>query len=321
MRLLRVPVALVLSLSVPGVAFAQVPPPPKKPAKTEPEPAAREPELSEDEKEEKAKNLYLTAEGLAADGNWADAVPLYEQAYYLVPGKHGFAHKVGIATWKVDNCDKAKEYLTHFVTYAEGEKYAEKVAEAQAILVQIEERQCATAREPEPIAEPTADENPLDDNPLDDKTKGDTAKSKEKKGLLVGGAVLMVLGLGGIGAGAAGVSMASGAGSTLDGLSSSNTPTGYPNGDYACRGGGDCPPDLESRLETGKLIGTLGFVAGGALLVTGVALIAVHMAKKKKGGGANARLHNLNQGAVQLTGAGPMLLPGGGGGAMAGIRF
>ena len=74
---------------------------------------------------------------------------------------------------------------------------------------------------------------------------------------------------------------------------------------------------LEQRLQTGKLIGTIGFVAGGALLVTGVALIAVHAAKKKKGGGgANAQA----PGNVQLTAAGPMLLPGGAG-AMAGIRF
>jgi hypothetical protein len=134
----------------------------------------------------------------------------------------------------------------------------------------------------------------------------------------------MVLGLGGIGAGAAGVAMASGAGGTLSELSSSSmSPTGYPTGDYACRGVGssECPSDLEARLETGKLIGTLGFAAGGALLVTGVALIAVHMIKKKKaGGGANAQLNPRKGSAIQLTGAGPMLLPGGGG-AMAGIRF
>lgn len=328
MRLLRVPVALSLcaltglTVGVPGVAFAAVPPPPKAPAEPAPAPEPEpEPELTQEEKEEKAKEMYLAAEALAAEGKWAEAVPLYEQAYYLVPGKHGFAHKVGIATWQVGNCDKTKEYLTHFVTYAEGEKYAEKIAEAQAILDEIEARQCATPPEPEPEPEaPVATENPLDsDNPLagdggDD--KGGGGKAKKNNGLLIGGAVLMVLGVGGIGAGAAGAAMASGAGSQLNDLSGASV-TGYPAGDYSCRSGGDCPPDLENKLKTGKIITGVGFAAGGVLLVTGVALIAVHAVKKKKaGGGAAASAPS----KVQLTAAGPMLVPGGGG-AMAGIRF
>jgi hypothetical protein len=318
MRLLRVPVALILSLSLPGVALAQVPPPPKGPAQPKPAPEPEpERELTEAEKEEKAKKLYIEAEGLAAEDRWAEAVPLYEQAYYLVPGKHGFAHKVGIATWKINNCDKTKEYLTHFVTYADPGKFGEKIAEAQAILDEIEERQCASAAaEPEPKVG-TDNENPIEDeDPLNDKDGGKKPeKGKKNNGLLIGGAVMLVLGAGGIGAGAAGVAMASSAGSQLDDLSSSNTMTGYPIGDYSCRTG-ECPPDIESKLATGKLIGTIGFAAGGALLVTGVALIAVHAVKKKKSGaGASASASN-----VQLTSAGPMLIPGGGG-AMAGIRF
>lgn len=324
MRLLRVPVALLLSLSLPlalpSVALAQVPPPPKGPAQPKAEPApAPAPELTEEEKEEKAKDLYLKAEELAAEGKWAEAVPLYEEAYYLVPGRHGFAHKVGIATWEIGDCNKTKEYLTHFVTYAEGEKYEDKIAEAQLILDEIEARQCATEPEPEPEPEPeiTSTENPLEtENPLgEDPNNNKKDKPKGKKGLLVGGAVMIVLGAGGVGAGAAGLAMASGAGKSLDSLSSNQTATGYPNGDYACRVG-DCPPDLEQKLQTGKIIGGVGFAVGGALLVTGVALIAVHAAKKKKAGGANAQA----PGNVQLTAAGPMLLHGGAG-AMAGIRF
>jgi hypothetical protein len=317
MRLLRVPVALLLTLSLPSIAFAQVPPPPKGPAQPKPAPEP-EPELTEAQKEEKAKNLYVQAEALAAENRWHDAVPLYEQAYYLVPGKHGFAHKVGIATWKVGDCDKTKEYLTHFVTYADPAKFAEKIAEAQAILDEVEARQCATPEpEPEPEPAPVAVDNPLDeDDPLKEGGGKPTKGPKEKKGLLIGGAMLLVLGAGGIGAGAAGVAMASGAGSQLDELSSGNTLTGYPVGDYSCRTG-ECPPDLESKLQTGKLIGTIGFAAGGALLVTGVALIAVHAAKKKKAGAGASASRPSN---VQLTAAGPMLVPGGGG-AMAGIRF
>ncbi|MCA9687684.1 MAG: hypothetical protein KC457_36330, partial [Myxococcales bacterium] len=58
-------------------------------------------------------------------------------AYYLVPGKHGFAHKVGIAAWKVHNCDKAHEYLSHFVQYAEADRQGDKIAEAQVMLDEL----------------------------------------------------------------------------------------------------------------------------------------------------------------------------------------
>lgn len=321
MRSIRVPVALALTLCLPNAALAgtlvQVPPPPADAAaapQPDPQPQA---ELTEEQKVERAKQLYMQAEGLAAEGRWVESVPLYEEAYYLVPGKHGFAYKVGMATWQIGNCDKTKTYLTHFVTYATEEKYAERVAEAQGILDEIEARQCATA-EPEPEPEdPVAVENPLDtDNPLaGDVGTSDGGGKKQKKGLLVGGAVLMVLGIGGVGAGAAGVAIASGAGNTLDDLSSPSV-TGYPAGDYACRTG-ECPSDLEGQLQTGKIIGYAGFIGGGVLLVTGATLIALHAVKKKKaGGGATAS----GPKKVQLTSAGPMLLPGGGG-AMAGIRF
>src|SRR5690606_11379460 len=100
MRLLRVPVAVLLTYSLPSVALAQYPL-----AQHSFNAGPADSELSEDEKMEKAKGLYIEAERLAGEENWEAAVVLYEQAYYLVPGKHGFAHKVGIAAWKVNNCD------------------------------------------------------------------------------------------------------------------------------------------------------------------------------------------------------------------------
>jgi hypothetical protein len=111
--------------------------------------------------------------------------------------------------------------------------------------------------------------------------------------------------------------MASKAGSTLDDLSSTSTNTGYPVGDYACRDAAqDCPTTLEGSLSTGKALTFAGFIGGGVLLVTGVALIAIH-AKKSKGKKAGAAANASN---VQLTGLGPALLPGGGG-ATASLRF
>jgi hypothetical protein len=324
-RLLRAPVAALLTVSLPtwiaggtiGGVITMTPAAASAFAPAD--------ELSEEEKAEKAKGLYVEAERLAKDGNWEAAVVLYEQAYYLVPGKHGFAHKVGIASWEVKNCDKAYEYLTHFVTYGAAEaKNADKIKEAQGILSEIEATKCRTPEaepEPEPEPEPVEEEeNPFaetQDQPGDKPDKGE--KKKGGKGLLAGGAVLITLGVGGIAVGAVGAAMASSAGNTLDDLSSTSTNTGYPVGDYACRDAAlECPQTLESSLGTGKALTFAGFIGGGVLLVTGVALIAVHASKNKKKASASAANHAPG---VRLTGLGPALLPGGGGGATATLRF
>ncbi|KIG12530.1 hypothetical protein DB30_01292 [Enhygromyxa salina] len=310
MRLLRVPVALLLTLSLPSVAFAQYP---LRPMAN----AAPSEELSEDEKIEKAKGLYIEAERLAAEDNWDAAVILYEQAYYLVPGKHGFAHKVGVAAWKVHDCDKAFDYMTHFIEYADPEKQGDKIGEAQTILDEIAATECRT-----PEAETKPETKPEEATDVEDPfavSNGTTDKPEKQKGgngLLAGGAVLITLGVGGIVVGGVGSAMAVGAGNRLDELASTSTNTGYSTGDYACRDAGvDCPVSLEGRLGTGKALTYAGFIGGGVLLVTGVALIALHAKKKKGNAGAAAKAKT-----VELTALGPALLPGGGGGSMA-LRF
>ncbi len=105
-------------------------------ATASPEPAA--PELSEEERKAQAKDLYVEAEAKAAAEDWSAAVGLYEQAYYLVPEKHGFALKVGIAAEKSGDCDKATTYYQHFVQYAEPDKYADDIAKAKKSLAKLE---------------------------------------------------------------------------------------------------------------------------------------------------------------------------------------
>ena len=97
-----------------------------------------EPELSEEEKAEKAKEFYVQAEDKAASEEWAEATNLYEQAYFLVPGKHGFALKVGNAADKAGDCAKAKQYLEHFVTYATEDKYEKDRKAAQKRVGELE---------------------------------------------------------------------------------------------------------------------------------------------------------------------------------------
>ena len=107
-----------------------------------PPPKSAEPQLSEEERLEQAKGLYREAEAKAAEEDWVGALPLYEQAYQLVPGKHGFALKVGLAAEKAGDCAKATTYLQHFVTYATEDKYQDDRTQAEALLAEIEKRGC-----------------------------------------------------------------------------------------------------------------------------------------------------------------------------------
>lgn len=110
----------------------------------EPEQASADiaPELSEEEKTEKAKALYLEAEGKAKAQDWAGALPLYEEAYYLVPGKHGFALKAGLAAEKSGDCGKAIEYYEHFLKYAEADKYADDIGSTKKTLAALKKKGC-----------------------------------------------------------------------------------------------------------------------------------------------------------------------------------
>lgn len=83
--------------------------------------------MSEEERTSKAKDLYTLAEDKAAAEDWAAALPLYEEAYYLMPEKHGFALKVGDTAMNLGDCAKALQYYEHFVKYAEGDKYASDI--------------------------------------------------------------------------------------------------------------------------------------------------------------------------------------------------
>jgi hypothetical protein len=339
MRLFRVSVALLLTFCMPGIALAQVPPPPTGPVAPQPQPqpqpeAQPQPqpqpqptgELSEDDKIELAKEKYMQAEGLANQGRWVEAVPFYEEAYYLVPGKHGFAHKVGVAAWKAGDCDKANSYLKHFLQYGDPEKQGDKFDEAKQILGEISVSGCATPTSTTTTtnnntAEPTDNDNPLDDSTTvvrqQEAKKARDAKKSEKRGLLIGGAVLTTVGALGVGMGITGLAIASGSASKLGDLSTNQTASGFPVGDYACRDDSEaCPSKLESQMATGNTLGIVGLVVGGVALGAGVGMLAIYMVNKKKSGAGTTA----NKQKVELTALGPTLLPNGAG-AVAELRF
>ncbi|MCA9686468.1 MAG: hypothetical protein KC457_30145 [Myxococcales bacterium] len=341
MRRIRVPVALALTLSMPGaflmpsVSLASVPPPPSGPAtQPAPQPQPQPQNLSEDEKIELAKQKYAEAEVLAAEGNYVDAVVLYEEAYYLVPGKHGFAHKVGVTAFKAGDCDKANTYLKHFIQYGDAEKQGDKFDEAKQILGEISVSGCATdsgggggGGGGSNSSDPTDYEDPLGESTKTTRQK-DAAqaredKKNEKRGLLIGGAALTAVGVVGLGVGFAGLGIASKSAGSLQDLSSNSTNTGFPSGDYACRDvpTSECPYQLEGRMKTGNVLAYVGLPIGGAALIGGVAMLAIYMANKKKNGGGLEEAPAVEgEAGVAISGLGPMMLPGGGG-AMVELRF
>lgn len=97
----------------------------------------------------KARDLYSEAEELAKAGEWQKAADAYEQAYYLVPGKHGFAYKVGTAAWEAGDCERAEQYLSHYRTYGAQDKHPDYMAEADRILNEIEFKGCAQQPQPD----------------------------------------------------------------------------------------------------------------------------------------------------------------------------
>lgn len=90
--------------------------------------------MSEEERTAKAKELFTQAEEKAKAEDWASALPLYEQAYQLMPEKHGFALKVADTASKLGDCPKATIYYQHFVKYAEGDKYASDIKRVKKTL-------------------------------------------------------------------------------------------------------------------------------------------------------------------------------------------
>lgn len=255
-----------------------------------------------DEDVERAKQLYSEAEGLAAEGNHAAAVPLYEEAYTLVPGKHGFAYKVGYSAYKSGDCVKAKEYFQHLVKYgAKQRKLADKVREGKQTLAKIRSTRCDAKqleREEQASQEsakaaaaaPKQEENPLDDNPFADDGPEDLSKAggksrasldakedekprrKRKKLNLGSKKTLILLTSGGVGvlAGATFMILARVKAKKLTGLATAKELGLTSESDYSCRVKGEpCPYTMERNLKRFNIIGLSALGVGGVLLAWG----------------------------------------------------
>ncbi|KIG12015.1 hypothetical protein DB30_02133 [Enhygromyxa salina] len=303
MFLIRIPLTVSLSLALPVTTLARQP----LAAVTTP---ASNVQLSEDEKLEHAKKLYAAAERLARRGKWAEAADSYEQAYYLVPGKHGFAYKIAAAAYEAGDCDRAQDYLLHFLTYGDNDKHLDELDEAQRMIEEIDASGCASQTsftKLNAVGESAESEDPFK---LDEDDEGNEGNENDK-GLLIGGVVLLALGGAGLGLGTVSAAMATSTRNELDGAGNRDpsVPSEYFGSNFTCNSVALCPSELEDQLVARRNLSAAGFVAGSVLLVGGAALLTLRMLRRGKLGGKEARVGD----GPRLTGLGPTWVPGGGG--------
>jgi hypothetical protein len=106
------------------------------------EPRLRDREFTQEQAFQLAEVLYMRAKELEASDDHVCRLSLLEKAYYLVPGKHGFAFSVGEAAFAAGDCEKASMFLQHFLAYGGPERQQEKLARAQELVTRIETHGC-----------------------------------------------------------------------------------------------------------------------------------------------------------------------------------
>ena len=249
--------------------------------------------MSEEEKSELAKTYYIEAQSAFKAGDYLTAMTKYEEAYFLVPGKHGFAFKVGTAAWKLGDCVKADEYFRHYVTYETRDSKADKIEEAKKILGEIALSGCANVEEENPIAATTETAAPEEDDAPDlssqrqqresngDSEEIDEGKDEDKdkmEPMLIAGIGLSVVGVAGLAVGVTGMVLGNSAANSLVNSSSNNTNTGFPEGYYSDEATFNRQASLKGY--NGMTVG--GLVGGGVFLAAGATLIALGIVNKKQ---------------------------------------
>ena len=86
--------------------------------------------------------LDAEASQVSSHGDWKTAADLYAEAYYLDPGDHLRAFKIGHAAWNAKDCGLATEYLNHFIKYGSRDKNASQMGEAEKIQKELRTFDC-----------------------------------------------------------------------------------------------------------------------------------------------------------------------------------
>lgn len=89
-------------------------------------------ELSEEQRTEQARVAFGQAEAFAKQGQWLEAKTKYEEAYHLVPSKHGLAYKVANAAVEAGDCEKARVFFEHYLLYGDINRHQAQLHSALA---------------------------------------------------------------------------------------------------------------------------------------------------------------------------------------------
>ncbi|MCA9709609.1 MAG: hypothetical protein KDK70_27470 [Myxococcales bacterium] len=281
--------------------------------------------MSDQEKMNRAKQLYGEGDAAFNDGDSALALAKFEEAYNTyAPSLHVFNINIGLAAYELGDCVKAKTAFQRFLDLV-SEHPARK--QAQEKLLEIERSGCAnvtTTPEPAVVTTTTApsDADNADAPELTSRSKEreeaadaerDETDAKRASPKLIAGAALAGLGGAALIGGAVSLAIASRRANELAGLASPG-PTGFPEGDYS----DDEVANLDrAGLPAANRASVALFIGGGVLAAVGVTLIVLDITgkKKNKAGDKNARTAG-----PRLTHVGPAMLRGGGG-AAATVRF
>lgn len=307
-------------------------------------------EMSDEEKIERAKTLFGEGDAAFQGGNFGVALAKFEEAYNVyAPDIHVFNINIGLAAYELKDCGKAKVAFQRFLDLVPDHPAR---GEAQQKLLELERTGCGAPPEddPAPVTTPSDDESAFGGSGSggyvasdDDDAPVLTSSSKErksraaaerrandakKKPLLIAGAVLTGVGVLALGGGGLSIALAAQKRNELQSLVGPSN-TGFPGGVY----NEDVFRLDRNQLPANNYTTIALFGLGGAMTVTGIALIAVHFAKKKKAGKADTgpaeawRRRRAADRAAALTVDGlprVMLAPSWtptGGGAMARVRF
>ncbi|SFE28798.1 hypothetical protein SAMN02745121_03725 [Nannocystis exedens] len=330
MSILRASLSALLctTLALPtSVAWAGPPPPPPPGGNgVQPEAPPDPSTLSQEERLTWAKKLFGEAKAAHDREDYYNSVIRFEQAYAFAPDKHIFAFNIGQDAWELKDCARVKQYLELFLVKEQNNADLRK--KAQDLLQKSENNpECVTGG-PAAATTPTTTNNNTSSRPATDEEdpllqkrksggsssaeEDDAPKKRGVSGLFIGGVVLAVLGVGAVGGG---IGTLVGAKNRASGIEEAAAPgsviTTFPQGQYTS----DVDDDFNS-LKTLNLVTPILIAAGGALLVGGIAMIAVDRTNKKKGKGFYAGKKRL-----EVTGLGAAPLPGGGAAGSFALRF
>lgn len=166
------------------------------------------------QRERLARRVFRQAEGHKRRGQLDEAIEKYEQAYRLVPHKHGLAFIIGMAYQKAGSCERAGHFLDRLIKHGGTEaRLQDKISRARDVLSELSAQGCwqggapaksdneapllvdpddETAPEPEPEQDEYEDESdeeatPVYDGPtvnqatLDENPLGESSQSARKK--------------------------------------------------------------------------------------------------------------------------------------------